>query len=53
MSPRKLDEEKVRHIRSSEAPGIELAKLYGVTKETIYNIRNGWTWGHVYDFDFA
>jgi ribosome-binding protein aMBF1 (putative translation factor) len=46
----KLDDDKVRVIRSELARGIsrlELARRYGVNKSTIRNIDDGVTWRHV------
>jgi hypothetical protein len=38
---RKLTDEQVREIRSSSITGTALASRYGVTKTTIYKIKNG------------
>jgi len=43
----KLDEEKVRYIRASAEPGIELAERFGVSKGMITNIRKRRSWAHV------
>lgn len=41
-SRRKLSSEAVAFIRASpDTPGIQLARRYGVTPQTVYNIRNG------------
>ena len=42
-----LTEDAVRHIKSSADSGVSLAKLYGVTKGLISQIRNGRAWKHV------
>lgn len=43
----KLDIEKVRLIRASNASSAVLAKSLGVHKDSINNVRNGKTWSHV------
>lgn len=40
----RLSWDKVRHIRSSGLPGTELARLYGVKKNTIYSVLKNRTW---------
>lgn len=40
----KLDEQAVEEILQSPLNGPELAKIYGVTKQTIYDVRSGKTW---------
>ncbi len=41
-----LTEEQVLEIYGSTEPAVEAASKYGVTKWTIYNVRNGrdWSW---------
>lgn len=41
---RKLTDDDVLHIVTSNASGYSLAKLYGVDKKTIYKIRKGETY---------
>jgi hypothetical protein len=43
----KLTDEIVREIRRSSVDAGSLARLFGVTRENIYSIRNGKTWRHV------
>lgn len=43
----KLDEEKVRNIRSSSLSAKELSEMYHVTPITIYKVLSGERWGHV------
>ena len=43
----KLTEEQVLEIRSCLTPGIELARRFGVTKQSIYQIRWGKVWKHL------
>jgi HNH endonuclease len=43
----KLDEESVRHIRSSSFSGAALAKYYGVSRNQISLIRLRKTWEHI------
>ncbi|CAN0354706.1 unnamed protein product [Scytosiphon promiscuus] len=43
----KLDEEKVRNIRSSSLSAKELSKMYHVTPIAIYKVLSGERWGHV------
>lgn len=43
----KLTEDAVRHIRSSTAPGPELARKFGVNRKTIQRVRSGLRWSHV------
>lgn len=42
-----LTEDAVRYIRSSQAPCRELMTQFGVSKDAIYSVRNGRTWGHL------
>ncbi len=43
----KLDEEKVRYIRSSDLSLTALARKYGVARSSICQVRTGRTWRHV------
>lgn len=43
----KLTEAAVRHIRASGETAATLAKRFGVTTDSIYNVRNHRTWTHV------
>lgn len=43
----KLTEEVVAEIRTSTAPGTELAQRFGVTRSTISMVRTNQTWKHV------
>jgi hypothetical protein len=43
----KLNEDKVRAIRSSAAPGRQLARIYGVDEKAIREVRRKRTWKHV------
>ncbi len=43
----KLNVDQVHAIRASEAPAVELATQYGVSRSTIVNIQKRKTWAHV------
>jgi hypothetical protein len=43
----KLTEEQVREILASDVPGKRLAKQYGVSDTTIYDIRKRRIWSHI------
>jgi len=43
-----LTEESVAAIRASDAPGVSLARQYGVSPNTIGRVRQRLTWGHVH-----
>jgi len=43
----KLTEDQVREIRSVSGTGPMLSKRFGVTKQTVYHIRNRKTWRHI------
>ena len=43
---RKLTEQQVKAIRRSKKPGVQLARLYGVSDTTISKIRNRLKWTH-------
>lgn len=43
----KLDEDAVRHIRTSSRNGVTLAAMYGVSKEHISSVRRNRCWTHV------
>ena len=43
----KLTNEQVRHIRSLRESSNVLARLFGVSKRTILNVRHGYTYGAV------
>ena len=43
----KLSEDIVREIRNSKERGIDLARRYDVTKQTITDIRKRRSWAHV------
>ena len=43
----KLTEEQVKYILNSSEKGVELAKLYGVDKNTISKIRTRKQWKHL------
>lgn len=42
-----ITEDDVRKIKKSEKSGVELAKLFGVSPNTIYDIKKERTWSHV------
>ena len=42
-----LTEEAVREIRASNVPASQLARVYGVSKRTVCDARNGSSWGSV------
>lgn len=44
----KLDDDAVRHIRSSNRNGVALAAMYGVTAAHISAVRRGRAWQHVH-----
>ena len=44
----KLTEAQVREIRNSDKTGVELAEIYNVTIQTIYNIKNRKSWSWLY-----
>jgi hypothetical protein len=43
----KLSEEDVLFIRSSDIPGVELARRFGVSQPTISNVRTRKNWKHL------
>jgi hypothetical protein len=43
----KLDEQKVRLIRTSPLAGAALARSLGLSRTTVNQVRRGETWGHV------
>lgn len=43
----KLTEADVTSIRTSSRPALQMAKEFGVSRDTIYAIRSGKTWKHV------
>lgn len=43
----KLTEEAVRHIRARVMSPADYAKLYGVSRNTIYGARLGYRWAHI------
>ena len=43
----KLTDDAVREIRASKERGVDLAKRFGVTQQTISNVRNRRGWTHV------
>jgi hypothetical protein len=43
----KLTEAEVLSIRASQSPGVQLARAYGVTPQTISDIRTGKSWRHL------
>lgn len=43
----KLDAEAVQHIRTSCRDGVQLAKMYGVTRAHISAVRSGRCWTHL------
>lgn len=45
----KLSDEIIREIRKSPLNGNQLAKKYGVHRQTIYDVRSGKAWAHVVD----
>jgi DNA-binding CsgD family transcriptional regulator len=45
----KLNEEIVLQILASDKSNSELSKMYGVTYETIRQIRKGMSWKHIYN----
>ena len=42
-----LNEEDIRDIRASSADGATLGRLYGVTRQAIWRIRNNRAWRHI------
>src|SRR6185295_3608021 len=40
----KLNEEQVKLIRESDIKGVELARMFGVTKSAISRVRKGLSW---------
>lgn len=45
----KMTAEKVRHIRTSSARNAEMAREFGITQQSVCDIRKGRTWKHVLD----
>ena len=44
----RLTEEQVREIKTSQLSSVSLARMYGVDKSNIWNIRTGRTWRHLF-----